>query len=303
TLDDPEVASRLARRLGCENHRIIVEPDVAGLLPSLMWHMDEPVADPAIITAYLVCREAKKESTVLLSGVGGDELFAGYRKHVAQRWASVYRRVPSAVRGGVESSIDRIPTMRGTFLKGPIKLLKKMRKSASLPSIERFIMNCTYMDDAQKAMLYQPDVAQEIGSFNAAACHHKSFEKVRHADFLNQMLYLDTKIFMASLNLTYNDKMSMASSVEVRVPFLDRELAEFAARNIPPRMKLKGFLRPTTKHILRAAMKRTLPEEILRQPKAGFAAPVDYWLANELREMVDDLLSETRIRTRALFKP
>src|SRR5581483_2632158 len=147
TLDDPEVASRLARRLGCENHRIIVEPDVAGLLPSLMWHMDEPVADPAIITAYLVCREAKKESTVLLSGVGGDEMFAGYRKHVAQRWASVYRRVPSAVRGGVESSIDRIPTMRGTFLKGPIKLLKKMRKSASLPSIERFIMNCTYMDD------------------------------------------------------------------------------------------------------------------------------------------------------------
>jgi len=117
------------------------------------------------------------------------------------------------------------------------------------------------------------------------------------------MLYLDTKIFMASLNLTYNDKMSMASSVEVRVPFLDRELAEFVAWNVPPRLKLKGFLRPTTKYIFREAMRDLLPPEVLRQPKAGFAAPVDYWLAHDLKEMVDDLLSESRIRERGLFRP
>jgi asparagine synthase (glutamine-hydrolysing) len=117
------------------------------------------------------------------------------------------------------------------------------------------------------------------------------------------MLYLDTKIFMTSLNLNYNDKMSMASSVEVRVPFLDRELAEFTAWNIPPHLKLKGFFCPTTKHIFRQAMKDILPAEVLRQPKAGFAAPVDYWLANDLREMVDDLLSETNIRSRGLFRP
>ena len=98
-LDDPEVASRLARRLGCENQRIVVEPDVADLLPRLIWHMDEPTADPAIIPAYLVCREARKQSTVLLSGVGGDELFAGYRKHSAHYWAEAYRRVPAAARG------------------------------------------------------------------------------------------------------------------------------------------------------------------------------------------------------------
>jgi asparagine synthase (glutamine-hydrolysing) len=97
--------------------------------------------------------------------------------------------------------------------------------------------------------------------------------------------------------------MSMASSVEVRVPFLDRELAEFAAWSIPPHLKLKGFLRPTTKHIFRQAMKDVLPAEVLRQPKAGFAAPVDYWLANDLCEMVDDLLSETNIRSRGLFRP
>jgi asparagine synthase (glutamine-hydrolysing) len=117
------------------------------------------------------------------------------------------------------------------------------------------------------------------------------------------MLYLDTKIFMTSLNLTYNDKMSMASSVEVRVPFLDRELAEFVAWNIPPTMKLKGFLRPTTKFIFRRAMRDILPREVLQQPKAGFAAPVDYWLAHDLKEMLDDLLSPGQLRKRGLFQP
>jgi asparagine synthase (glutamine-hydrolysing) len=104
------------------------------------------------------------------------------------------------------------------------------------------------------------------------------------------------------LNLTYNDKMSMACSVEVRVPFLDRELAEYVAWNVPPRMKLKGFFSPTTKHIFRKAMQGVLPDEVLRQPKAGFAAPTDYWLANDLREMTDDLLSESRLRGRGLFR-
>ena len=117
------------------------------------------------------------------------------------------------------------------------------------------------------------------------------------------MLYLDTKIFMPTLNLTYNDKMSMASSVEVRVPFLDRELAEFVAWNVKPEWKLKGKWRPVTKHIFREAMRSMLPEEVMRQPKAGFAAPVDYWLAHDLRPMVDDLLSEAQVRRRGLFRP
>ena len=112
------------------------------------------------------------------------------------------------------------------------------------------------------------------------------------------MLYLDTKAFMVSLNLNYNDKMSMASSVEVRVPFLDWELAEWVAWNIPPSLKLR---KKTTKHILREAMRPLLPPEVLEQKKAGFGAPADYWLANDLREMVDDLLSESRIKERGLF--
>ena len=302
-LDDPQVPARLARHLGCENQQIVVEPEVADLLPRLTWHMDEPVADPAIITAYLVCQEARKQSTVLLSGVGGDELFAGYRKHVAHRWSHAYRRLPGLLRGCLESSLDALPAFRGTLAKGMARLAKKMARSASLAPQEAFIRNCTYLSPEQKQTLYIDWFQEQLCDSDSAIRHHAAFNKVSHADFLNQMLYLDTKIFMASLNLNYNDKMSMASSVEVRVPFLNRELAEFAAWSIPPNLKLKGFFRPTTKHIFRKAMRGLLPSEVLRQPKAGFAAPVDYWLAHDLRELVDDLLSETNIARRGLFRP
>jgi asparagine synthase (glutamine-hydrolysing) len=303
TLDDPNVAARLARHLGCENQQIVVEPNVVDLLPKLTWHMDEPTADPAIIAAYLVCREARKQSTVLLSGVGGDELFAGYRKHAAHYWAQAYQKVPSAVRRMLDPVLGHVPSLRDTRIKGSVRLAKKMARSASLQPAERFVMNCTYLDARQKAGLYMPALSDEVSGSDASVRHRESFSEVKDADFLNQMLYLDTKIFMASLNLTYNDKMSMASSVEVRVPFLDRELAEFVAWNVPPRLKIKGFARPTTKYIFRKAMQDLLPQEVLRQPKAGFAAPVDYWLAHDLKEMVDDLLSESRIRERGLFRP
>jgi asparagine synthase (glutamine-hydrolysing) len=303
TLDDPEVASRLARHLGCENQRIVVEPDVTDLLPRLVWHMDEPTADPAIITAYLVCREARKQATVLLSGVGGDELFAGYRKHVAHYWAQAYGRIPSIARLAVEAALAALPSLRGTPLKGRLRLAKKMARSASRDAVDRFIANGTYLDGTQKSELYSAEMVAETSHSDPASQHRAAFDRVREADFLHQMLYVDTKIFMTSLNLIYNDKMSMASSVEVRVPFLDRELAEFVAWNIPPHMKLKGFFRPTTKYIFRKAMHGILPREVLQQPKAGFAAPVDYWLAHDLKEMVDDLLSPTQLRQRGLFQP
>lgn len=303
TLDDPDVPARLARHLGCENHCIVVEPDVADLLPRLTWHMDEPTADPAIIAAYLVCREARKQATVLLSGVGGDELFAGYRKHAAHYWAQAYQHIPSVARRLMEGFLAAAPSLRGTPMKGRVRLVKKMIRSASLSAADRFVMNCTYLDAQQKSDLYAPALWDELSISDASMRHRDSFMRVQDADFLNQMLYVDTKIFLASLNLTYNDKMSMASSVEVRVPFLDRELAEFVAWNVPPHLKLKGFFRPTTKYVFRKAMQGVLPREVLQQPKAGFAAPIDYWLAHDLKEMVGDLLSESRLRQRGLFRP
>ena len=267
-LDDPDVATRLARQLGCENQRIVVEPDVAKLLPRLTWHMDEPTADPAIIPAYLVCREARKQATVLLSGVGGDEFFAGYRKHSAHHWAEAYQRIPAAARNLIAGTVLRVfPAFGKHAVKGSVRLTKKMARSASLSPADRFMMNCTYLDAGQKAALIRRRCRSEIAGDRSGGQHRAGFEQVEDADFLNQMLYLDTKIFMVSLNLTYNDKMSMASSVEVRVPFLDRELAEFVAWNVPPEMKLKGFFRPTTKYIFRQAMEDILPREVLPSPK------------------------------------
>jgi len=302
TIDDPRVPSRFAQSLGCEHHEILVEPDVAGLLPRLIWHMDEPAADPAIIAAYLVCREARKQSTVLLSGVGGDEIFAGYRKYSAHYWAQAYQKAPATLRQSIECWLANLPSLRGSPLKGTLRLVKKMSRSASLSPRDRFLMNCTYLDEHQKDSLYTPALSDEIKGCDPYVRHRECFDQVQDIDFLNQMLYLDSKIFMPSLNLNYNDKMSMASSVEVRVPFLDREFVEFVAWNIPPTLKLKGF--PfTTKHIFRKAMQGILPPEVLAQPKAGFAAPVDYWLAHDLQEMVDDVLSESRIRGRGLFRP
>jgi asparagine synthase (glutamine-hydrolysing) len=301
-IDDPGVPQRMARTLGCEHHEIVVEPDVTDLLPKLTWHMDEPTADPAIIAAFLVCREARRNATVMLSGVGGDEIFAGYRKHVAHNWAAEYRRIPGFARSAAEHALLSLPSLRGTAMKGSVRLAKKMARSAALSPTDAFVRNCTYFDRGQKADLYSQMSSQLPGS-DAANVHLAAFDKVRHADFLNQMLYLDTKIFMTTLNLTYNDKMSMASSVEVRVPFLDRGFAEFVAWNVRPELKLRGKWRPVTKHIFREAMRGLLPAEVMRQPKAGFAAPVDYWLAHDLRPMVDELLSETQIRKRGLFRP
>lgn len=299
TLDDTEVARRTANHFGCEHTEIIVEPDVVDLLPKLVWHMDEPVADPAGITAYLVNREARKTVTVLLSGVGGDELFAGYRKHIAHGLAQQYQRIPALLRHNlIEPLVLALPAMRGTSAKGYVRLAKKMARSGSLSSRDRFLMDSTYITENQKAALYQASTRKHINGDHPWSRHNYYFEQVEGADFLNQMLYLDTKAFMVSLNLNYNDKMSMASSVEVRVPFLDWELAEWVAWNVPPNLKLH---KKTTKHILREAMRPLLPPEVLEQKKAGFGAPADYWLANDLREMVDDLLGEGRIKERGLF--
>jgi len=199
--------------------------------------------------------------------------------------------------------VKAMPSMRGTSIKGHVRLAKKMARSASLSSRDYFLMNSTYLNEDQKEALYTPGLRESIngnGASGSWSSHMDYFEKCSSADFLNQMLYLDTKAFMVSLNLTYNDKMSMASSVEVRVPFLDWELGEWVARNIPPGLKIRGR---TTKHILREAMRPLLPPEVLDQKKAGFGAPADYWLANDLQEMVDDLLSERKLRERGLFNP
>ena len=304
TLDDPAIARRVARRYGAIHQEIVVEPDVVGLLPKLIWHMDEPVADPAIIAAHLVCAAARPYVKVLLSGVGGDELFAGYRKHAAYRLSSRYQRIPRFLRRGLIGPLVRqLSTFRGTRLMGPVRHAKKLVRTGSLAPEKAFLANATYLDESEKRQLYAPHMSARLDDVNPYAVHEERFSDVREADFVNRMLYLDIKTFMVSLNLTYNDKMSMAASLEVRVPFLDRELATFAFTDVPPDWKLTRDDRPRTKHVLKKALKGIVPDEVLSAPKAGFGAPHDHWLTNDLKEMVDDLLSDDEIRRRGIFNP
>ncbi|MFI5212900.1 MAG: asparagine synthase (glutamine-hydrolyzing) [Gemmatimonadales bacterium] len=301
TTDDPAIARRFAAQLGTTHHEMVVEPDVAGLLPKLVWHLDEPVSDPAVITAFLVAEAARPTTTVLLSGIGGDELFAGYRKHQAYFLARRYQRMPRVMRERLlEPALRALPSLRGTPLKGYVRLAQKMARSGGLPAREQFLLNCTYFDADERAGLLAPDLRAATRGIDPYRGHNALFDRVAHADFLNQMLYLDMKTFLVSLNLLYNDKMAMASSVETRVPYLSVPLAEFAAARIPPSLKLRGRV---TKAVLRDAVKDLLPPEVLRARKAGFGAPTDYWLARELQPMVDDLLSPERVRRRGLFNP
>lgn len=300
TLDDPRVAAETARTLGCHHTEIVVEPQVADLLPQLLWHMDEPVADPAIIATYLVCREARKSVTVLLSGVGGDEVFGGYRKYLAHYLARLYQWAPGPLRRNmIEPVVRALPSFRGSSAKGMVRLLKKMARSGSLPPEERFLLDSTYLLRGERQELYTSAFRDRAATFDPYAAHRDCFGRVRASDFLNQMLYLDSKQFMVSLNLNYSDKMSMANSVEVRVPFLDRELVEWAAWNVPPGLKIHHM---RTKYLLRKAMAPWLPAQVLRQKKAGFGAPVDYWLAHDLRDMVRDVLNDHAVRQRGLFE-
>jgi asparagine synthase (glutamine-hydrolysing) len=278
----------------------MVEPDVVTELPRLVMQMDEPVADPAILAAYLVCKEARKHVTVMLSGVGGDEIFAGYRKYRAQDLASRYLEIPAGIRESlIEPFVNKLPVLRGSQWKGYVRLAKKMVRTAPMEPRKRFIANSVYLDGAQIARLCKEETLLGMGEADPTAHHWALMARAKNADPLNQLLYVDSNSFLVSLNLLYNDKMSMASSVEVRVPFLDHEMAEWVAQNVPPNLKMHGG---TTKYVLRQAVKPLLPAEVMEQGKAGFGAPVDYWLSHDLREMVDDLLSEGRIRQRGLFE-
>jgi asparagine synthase (glutamine-hydrolysing) len=301
TVDDPDVAARTAAHFGCVHTPITVDPDVAALLPRLVWHMDEPTSDPALIMAYLVSREARRDVTVLLSGVGGDELLGGYRKYIAAQDALRYAAIPGPLRRHVLDPLFRhAPATPGRPWSGLGRLLRKWGRSASLPPRAQFIANATYIDPAEQGQLLLAEPARRLAGVNTSRYHEAAFDRVAHADWLHQMLYNDSTLFMTSLNLTYNDKMSMASSVEARVPFLDWELAQWVATEVPAHAKLRGR---TTKWLLREAFRDVWPAEVLTQRKAGFGAPIGVWLRNDLRPMVDDLLTTAQVRRRGLFDP
>lgn len=292
--DDVKYAREVGAKFATDYHESFFEPRVMELLPKLVYHLDEPVADPAAITSYLICKAARENLTVLLSGMGGDEVFAGYPRYLAVRLAEAYNFIPSFLSRPLVAAMPA--SVPGRF-NSVFRNTKKLARSAALPLRERYLGFGTYFTSAEKRELYSDRLRDATKGFDAYKAHQSYFDKVADEDFVNQMLYVDLKTFLPCLNLTYTDKTSMAHSLEVRVPFLDHELVELAAR-IPARLKLKGL---TRKYVLKKAAERWLPRNIVYRKKAGFSAPLRAWLRRDLRDMVEDLLSEENINRRGYF--
>jgi asparagine synthase (glutamine-hydrolysing) len=281
----------------------MLQPAVAELLPKLVYHMDEPAIDMAI-PSYLVSQAARETLRVMLSGMGGDEVFAGYPRQLAMKIAGAFDPVPGMLRrplfGILAKTIERtVPGGLPGRLTAPLRNAKKFARSAGLDFEERYLGYGTYFTDDAKRQLYSDDMLSATKGLDAYAAHRRYFARVKNAAPLNRLLYVDLKTFLPCLNLITTDKTSMAANLEVRVPFLNRQMIEFAAR-MPPELKLRGFKR---KYILKRALEKLLPQEVVWRKKAGFGAPIRSWLRGALRPLVDDLLSEETVRRRGLFRP
>jgi asparagine synthase (glutamine-hydrolysing) len=297
--DDVVWARRVNELLKTDYHETMLKPDVADLLPKLVYHMDEPAIDMAI-PSYLVSRAARETLTVMLSGMGGDEVFAGYPRQMAMRLAGALDPVPALLRRPLMKTVATIlPGGLPGKLTAPLRNAKKFARSAALDFENRYLGYGTYFTDEAKDRLYTDEMRERVRGLDAYKYHRRYFERVKRAAPLNRLLYVDLKTFLPCLNLTTTDKTSMAANLEVRVPFLNYELVELAAR-MPPHLKLRGLKR---KYILKRVAEKLLPKDVVWRKKAGFGAPIRSWLRGPLRPMVDDLLSEETIRRRGLFNP
>jgi asparagine synthase (glutamine-hydrolysing) len=297
--DDIVWARRVNELLDTDYHEIMLKADVAELLPKLVYHMDEPAIDMAI-PSYLVSRAARETLTVMLSGMGGDEVFAGYPRQMAMRLASALDPVPGLIRRPLMKTLASVLPggLPGKFT-APLRNAKKFARSAALDFENRYLGYGTYFTDEAKARLYTEEMREATRGLDAYAHHRRYFARVKGAAPLNRLLYVDLKTFLPCLNLTTTDKTSMAANLEVRVPFLNHELVELAAR-MPPRLKLHGLKR---KYILKRVAEKLLPKDVVWRKKAGFGAPIRSWLRGPLRPMIDELLSEETVKRRGLFNP
>ncbi len=298
--DDLKFARKLGRELGIDYHERVLSPEIVDLLPKLVWHLDEPIADPAAISTYLICAAARERLTVVLSGMGGDEVFAGYPRHLAAQLTRPADFVPRSARRALRESLDGRLTMgRPGRLRGPRRNLMKMLRGIDQSSVQRYLTYCSYYRRDELPSLFSAELRVEQADHDPFFRHEGYAARASDEHWLNQLLYLDMKTFLPCLNLAYTDKMSMAASAEVRVPFLDDEVVDLAGR-IPPQLKLR---RTQRKYVLKRAMEGVLPDEIIWRPKAGFGAPLRAWMGGELRPMIDDCLSPATIRDRGLFDP
>ena len=297
--DDVEWSRKVAAVLPIDYHETLLTPDILDRLPKLVWHQDAPIIDMAI-PSYLISEQSRSTQKVMLSGMGGDEIFGGYPRQMAMKLAGMTDIIPGAVRRPLMKTLDHL--LYGGLsgpLTAPLRNAKKFARSGAMEFEERYLGFGTYFTDEMKRNILSPDLQDDLHGQDPYRYHKEYFAKCRDSSPINRLLYVDFKTFMPALNLDTTDKTSMAANLEVRVPFLNKEIVELSAR-IPSSLKIKGLKQ---KYILKKAVESLLPKDVIWRKKAGFGAPVRSWLRKELRPMVDDLLSHDRIKKRGLFDP
>ena len=291
-----EYARLVARKFKTEHHEIIVSPtEFFDVLPRLVWHEDEPLAFDASVPLYFVSKLAADHVKVVLTGEGSDEIMAGYGRYrktlLNLRFGETYEQLsPAFARRAARSAVQILPAkakqkLNRTFL--------NLRANVESLYWNNFAVFTT--EDLQD--LFTDNAKEQIGAIEPFAILNKIFNESDARDLLDKLLYADQKTYLNEL-LMKQDQMSMATSIESRVPFLDHKLIEFTAR-LPEKFKLRGA---TTKWILREAMKNTLPTEILNRPKMGFPVPMGKWLRGEFRGVVDEYVLSERAHNRNIFK-
>jgi asparagine synthase (glutamine-hydrolysing) len=292
---DLPYARRVAEHVGADLHTIWVGPEMVDDLPSMIFHLDEPQADPAPINALYITRLARDHGIkVLLSGAGGDDIFTGYRRHHALMLEPYWSWLPAATRRRVRTASERI-TPASEFR----RRLAKAFRYADLDGDARISSYFQWIPPERIAPVFSERVRADIAAEGIHPVAQALASLPDSVPRLHRMLYLESKFFLPDHNLNYVDKVSMANGVEVRVPFLDPELIAMSAR-LPPHYKQRGA---TGKWVLRKAMEAYLPHDVIHRSKTGFGAPLRHWLRNQLKPLVEDVLSPESLARRGLFDP
>jgi len=276
-------ARRIAQHFGTNHHEILVNDCSPDLLQKLVWHMDEPVADPAAVPTLLVSELARQYVTVVLTGEGGDELFAGYDYYRVNRWAGRYNLLPEKLNRKVLPALAR----GVNAIIGRPRYHERTIWNWSLPPAARMLAWIATFTDQQKAAICTPALLQQ---FNHAAqtVFEKFYNACDAAEDVHRLMYTDTKVWLADDLLMKVDKMSMAKSLEARAPYLDHMLMEYVA-SIPASMKLQGEV---SKRILKQIAEEFLPREIIYRRKHTFDVPIGKWLLGSLKELALEVIEQ-----------
>ena len=294
-----EYARLVARTFGTNHHEIILTPDeFFAALPRLVWHEDEPLAHLASIPLYFVSKLASQHVKVVLTGEGSDELLAGYYRY---RTTVYNQALGNSFQSLTNEPIRQVIKNRIESLPAGSKAKRKLSRTflCLKPDLENiYFDNFAVFSRARQAQLLTNEAKERLGSVDPYQTLKALIEDTDATTLLNRLLYADTKTYLHEL-LMKQDQMSMAASIESRVPFLDHKLVEFSAR-MPERMKLRGW---TTKYVLRESMKGVLPDVILKRRKMGFPVPVGTWFRGKYRSVIDEYVLSERTLARGLFEP